>query len=111
MDNIRNHIKVCNTCQKNKRQNLKYVKLTAKEAEVIIWDIILVDIIDPYNIRREGHDDPLILKSLTVIDPATGWFEIVQYNEKQAAKIANLVEQTWLCRYPLPTIITYDQGN
>ena len=46
-----------------------------------------------------------------MIDPATRWFEIVRYNEKQAAIIANLVEQTWLCRYPLPTIIMYDRGN
>ena len=46
-----------------------------------------------------------------MINPATGWFEIVQYNNKHAATIANLVEQTWLCSYPCPTIMTYDQGN
>ena len=46
-----------------------------------------------------------------MIDPETGRFEIVRYNEKYTATIANLVEQTWLCRYPCPTIITYDQGN
>ena len=46
-----------------------------------------------------------------MIDPATGWFEIVQYNYKQAATIANLVEQMWLCIYTRPTIITYDCGN
>ena len=46
-----------------------------------------------------------------MIDPATGWFEIVWYNDKQAATIANLVAQTWLCRYPGPTIITYDWLN
>ena len=34
-DNIRIHIKVGKTCQKNKKQNLKYGKLTAKEAEAI----------------------------------------------------------------------------
>ena len=45
-----------------------------------------------------------------MIDLATGWFEIVQYNDKQAATIENLVEQTWLCLYPRPMITTYDQG-
>ena len=39
----------------------------------------------PYKIRIEGHNDPLILKALTMIDLDTGWFEIVSYNEKQAA--------------------------
>ena len=46
-----------------------------------------------------------------MIDPATGWFQIVRHNDKQAATIAKLVEQTRLCRYLHPTIITYDQGN
>ena len=42
---------------------------------------------------RIGHDDPLILKVITMIDPETGWFEIVHYNDKQAATIENLVEK------------------
>ena len=46
-----------------------------------------------------------------MIDPATGWFEIVEYDDKKAATIADLVEQTWLARYPRPNIITYDRGN
>ena len=43
--------------------------------------------------------------------PETGWFEIVQYNDKQAATIPNLVDQTWLCRYSFPIMITYKRGN
>ena len=33
-----------------------------KKAEAIPWDRLPVDLIDPYKIRREGHEDPLILK-------------------------------------------------
>ena len=47
------------------------------ESEAIPWDISLIDLIGSYKIRREGHDYPLILKALTMIDPATGWFEIL----------------------------------
>ena len=46
-----------------------------------------------------------------MIDPATGWFEIVQYNDKQSATISNLLEHACLYRYARPTIITYDHGN
>ena len=46
-----------------------------------------------------------------MIDPATGWFEIVRYNEKQDATIANLLDQTCFCRYPRPTITTYNRVN
>ena len=34
-------------------------------------------LIGPYKIRREGQDDPLILKYLTIVDPANVWFEMV----------------------------------
>ena len=46
-----------------------------------------------------------------MIDLPTGRFEIIQYKDKQEATIANIVEQTWLCRYPRPAISTYDRGN
>ena len=45
-----------------------------------------------------------------MIDPVTGWFEITQYYDKIAIKIANLVETLQLTRYPRPMEITYDQG-
>ena len=59
--------------------------------EDITWNRLLVDLIGPYNIRIDGQDAPLILKSLTMIDSSTGWFEIVQYNYKQASTIEKLV--------------------
>ena len=46
-----------------------------------------------------------------MIDPVTGWFEIIQYDDKIAITIANLVETMWLTRYPRPMEITYDQGS
>ena len=46
-----------------------------------------------------------------MIYPVTGWFEVVQYYDKIAITIANLVETTWMYRYPRPIKITYDQGK
>ena len=42
--------------------------------------------------------------------PVTGWFEITQYDDKRAISTANLVETTWIFRYPIPMEIMYDQG-
>ena len=53
----------------------------------------------------------LKVKAVTMINPATRWLEIVQYSDKKSITIANLVEQTWLSRYPWPTLITYDRGS
>ena len=46
-----------------------------------------------------------------MIDPATGWFEIAEYDDKKSITVANIVEQEWLTRYPRPTQITYDRGG
>ena len=46
-----------------------------------------------------------------MIDQETGWFEIKQYKYKQAYKIEELVYKKKLCRYPRPTIVTYDHRN
>ena len=46
-----------------------------------------------------------------MIDPVTGWLEITQYNEKRAMSIINLLETTWLTKYPTPMEIMYDQGS
>jgi transposase InsO family protein len=46
-----------------------------------------------------------------MIDPATGWFELREIPNKEALTVANLVEQTWLTRYPWPNQIIFDRGK
>ena len=37
-----------------------------------------------------------------MIDPVTEWFETAQYEDKRVISIVNLVETTWMSRYPRP---------
>ena len=74
------------------------------------WNKVCVDILAPYKIPRK-RKEPLILKSITVIDPVTSWFEVTQYRDKKAMTIPKLVETVWLVWYPLPVEITYDWGG
>ena len=46
-----------------------------------------------------------------MINPVAGWFEVVQYDDKITITITDLVETTWLSRYPRPIENTYDQGK
>jgi hypothetical protein len=46
-----------------------------------------------------------------MIDPATGWLEIHQYNDTIFVTVANIAKQEWLSRCPWPTQITYDRGS
>ena len=54
---------------------------------------------------------PLMLWALTMIDPSTGWFEIADISTKHADVIANVLEQTWLTRYPWPSQVILDRGT
>jgi hypothetical protein len=109
-DHITNHVSTCSACQRNKRKHKKYGHLPVKEAEALPWDIMCIDLVGPYKIRRRGHKD-LICKAVTMIDPATGWFEIHQFDDKRAITIANIAEQQWFSRYPWPTQIIFDRGS
>ena len=46
-----------------------------------------------------------------MMDPATGWFEIVEIPIKRANHTANILEQTWLTHYPWPTEMCMDRGS
>ena len=44
-----------------------------------------------------------------MIDPVIRWFEIVQYDDKRAIYILNLVEIVWLSIYPILIDVRYDK--
>ena len=111
-ENCKALTRTCLTCQLSKKQQRKYGHLPAKTAETKPWEILCVDLIGPYRIRRKGKkNSDLELKAVTMIDPATGWFEICTYDDKRAITVANLVELTWLSRYPRPSKVTMDRGK
>ena len=46
-----------------------------------------------------------------MVDSVTRRFKITQFNDKRLISIADLVETTWMSRYPIPIEIMYDQGS
>ena len=79
----------CDVCQRINSSTNKYIELPAKLEEEIPWNKLCVDITVPYKLRRKGRD-PQILKSVTMIGPITGWFEITLYNNNKSMTVANL---------------------
>ena len=67
--------------------------------------------IGPYTIRNKRTNNELTLHCVTMIDPVTGWFEIKPTSEKDSMTVANIVETTWLSRYPWPQEIVFDRGS
>ena len=111
IDAVRKEVNNCDTCKRTNRSNKEYGKLPAKLAEEIPWNKLFVNLIGPYVIHRKVQKEKFHIKSVTMINPVIGWFEFVRYDDKRAINIANLVETTWLSRYPRPIEIIYYQGK
>ena len=95
-DDVAQTIKKCPTCQKCKKHTEKYGHVLPKEAECDPWEILCVDLVGPYTIATKNSKEPLQLWAVTMIDPATGWFEMTSISKKMALNIANKVEISWL---------------
>ena len=95
----------------HKTTSKKYGKLPPKEAASTPWETLCVDLIGPYKFNQPGKTKPVELWDCTMIDPATSWLEIKAIHTKRADVIANIVEKTWLSRYPWPIQVVLDRGK
>ena len=102
--------RACTICKRLKTRNKKYGRIPPKPVpEIIPWHTLCIDLIGPYKFGTGKHQ--VTLHCLTMIDPATGWFEIVQIDSKRADEVANQLEFAWLTRYPWPTEVVMDRGK
>jgi hypothetical protein len=74
---IRRYVKTCQSCQVNKRHSQKYGHLPPKLVITTPWKALYVDLIGPYTLKRQDGSS-IDFMCLTMIDPATSWFEIVE---------------------------------
>ena len=129
--------KRCPECQKHKPRKVKYGHLPPMNiGNLSPWDTVHVDLIGPYSLTTQQYQTDgsqkevtLQLTCMTMLDPATGWFEIVEVPsyiieevvnkklttetiiDKSSARISRLFEQTWLSRYPRPRKVVFDNGS
>jgi hypothetical protein len=116
---IRRYIKSCRSCQVNKRHSQKYGHLPPKLVITTPCKALCVDLIGPNTLK--GKDGSSIdFMCLTMINPTTSWFKIVElptvappvgkgkketfdkntklaepYFDKSSSQISNLVYKTW----------------
>jgi transposase InsO family protein len=72
--------------------------------------------IGPWTVHFELSDQPgktvvQQLHALTVIDKGTGWSEFIATQSKTSQQIAILFNGAWLCRYPCPDRVVFDNGG
>jgi hypothetical protein len=105
-------VRTCPACQKNKRVRKKYGELPPKEAETECtpWERVNVDLVGPFTVTQPNGAS-LALRALTMIDPATGWFEIKEVKQASSQAVSEAFDDAWLTRYPRPKYIGFDNGG
>jgi len=67
-----------NLANLDKKRTRQYGKLPTKLAEAVPWRSVCMDLIGPYTIKARDNS-VLDFMCLTMIDPASGWFEIIPH--------------------------------
>jgi hypothetical protein len=62
------------------------------------WITVCVDLVGPFTIRTPAKTYSLL--ALTMIDPATGWLEIIKATNKSATSIQDLFHNTLVGMLP-----------
>ena len=106
---VETYCKTCHECQVFKKQRKKYGHLPPKQAEIQPWDRVNVDLIGPYTI--ETPKGKVNLRAMTMIDPATSWFEIAAITDPNSDSCQKAFDSYWLARYPRPREVGFDNGK
>ena len=93
--------------------------------------MVHVDLMVPYSkSRRKQQPSGTVIRKnssltcMTMIDPDTGWFDIIEitpfyiedvtlgndeYIDKSSYRVPQLLNNTWLCRYPRPRKVVFEK--
>jgi transposase InsO family protein len=107
---VSEYVRTCDACQKSKKASRHYGQVPAKQIETKPWEVLHIDLYGPKKIPR-ADGTVMEFKVMTMIDPVTGWFEMGSYDDATPETIMNILEISWLNRYPRPLVIVADRGG
>jgi transposase InsO family protein len=99
----------CRLCQEYKNVQRGHGQLAPREAALLPWSEVAVDLIGPWTLTVSNQT--MTFNALTIIDLVTNLVELVRLDNKTSDHVALQFVNTWLARYPRPTSCVYDQGG
>jgi hypothetical protein len=111
---VKEPCKTCHECQVSKKGgNKKYGLLQEKKGEVIKWSRVNVNLWGPKSVNNGKYTYQVHV--MTMVDPVTGRLELAPlYGAPTAFRAQQLLDNTWLARYPRyprPREIGFDNGG
>ena len=73
-------------------------------------ETVYTDLIGPYTVTNMLGNNR-ILNAMTLVEPATGWFERPKIPDKMSARISQIFINTCLAQYPCPRKVIFDNGG
>ena len=114
---VKRHVASCQVCQEAKVTAVRPVgKVPIRtERSGTPFDVVRVDCCGPWKLqvqcKRPKKELTREVHAVTVIDDATTWPEVVQLEGKTAYHLARKFDSQWLCRYPRPKMVVFDNGG
>ena len=113
---IRRRCYSCRLCQLGKQLKRKYGKLPKRDLKSRPCHTVCVDCVGLYTVRIKTDRKKVqkqTVRVLTMVDPATGWFEMGEIPEGDfnSKRVSQLMNQYWLSRYPRPVKCICDNGS
>ncbi|OWY96613.1 Pol Polyprotein [Phytophthora megakarya] len=100
---VQQFVRNCLACTKSKHPTVKYGKLPTKTVIIRPWFEVVIDSIGPYGKNK--------FRAMTMIDTSTRLVEIQPVDDASSDDAAFVFDRFWLCRYPRPMRVIYDQGT
>ncbi|KAL7465162.1 hypothetical protein ACHAXS_005488 [Conticribra weissflogii] len=111
-------VRTCDTCQRNKiigKKAYGKIPLTPALRDKEPWQVVHIDCTGPWDILYKSDiTNKTItykLNLLTITDACLGWTEFAVTKNKTAQHTAHLFNINWLCQYPCPQKVVYDNGS
>jgi hypothetical protein len=93
-------IKPCEHCQKYKNVQHRHGDTASREAGLLPWSEIAVDMLGPWTLEVGNRTEKF--SALTNIDLVTNLVEIVRVNNKTTSAVTAHFVNAWLACYPKP---------
>jgi len=107
---VQEHVSACPVCLKQKSSNKHYGHLPPSMAIYRPWECVHVDLFGPWTFQCSAGKDHQ-LRAVSIIDSGLRWIELHEYSSKSSEDISLIFDREWLCRYPRPRMVVFDNGT
>jgi len=107
---VKHYVASCPICIKQKHSTKKCGHLPPTKAVYAPWECVHIDLFGPWLFKCK-EDKQHKIQAVSIIDNGLRWVELHEYKSKSSENISLIFDREWLCRYPRPRMVVFDNGT